>query len=403
MRKLEQTRDFIELYQYHVGKSEVPPQFFLWSCLSLIAACVSDRVWIERDAASQIYPNLYVFLIGPSGSGKEKAVTTAAKYTLGVDGIRLYNGMATKQALIDYLAAGGQKINGVTYVQDQKLYFVTEELANSLNTPALAQETVKLMTALFVRSTVPITEGTRTSGFIQVADSCINWLAGTTDDWMVECIPKSAIEGGLFARLLAVRGRRNYSIRYPEIIQPFDYDEVKAHLQERVTGYANMGGYFIMDDEARDYHNTWYRSRPAPDDVLLEPTFNRSDEMILRIACLLAMSAWDCTTSEYPHDRVTLVHLKRAIALYDTVVCEMPQVMKLTRQNPRVNHVEVVLDIVTRKGPVDRSTLLKRVGHKGMDREDMDRALLTLMQQSEVESFHYKDSKATWYGMVGRA
>ena len=75
----EGERQFIDLYMHMIGRSEVPRRFHFWSAMSLLAACVADRVWVKADIATKIYPNLYVFLVGPSGSGKEQAIKVVLK------------------------------------------------------------------------------------------------------------------------------------------------------------------------------------------------------------------------------------------------------------------------------------------------------------------------------------
>ena len=72
-------RHFLNLYMHMIGRSEVPRRFHFWSAMSLLAACVADRVWVKADIATKIYPNLYVFLVGPSGSGKEQAIKVVLK------------------------------------------------------------------------------------------------------------------------------------------------------------------------------------------------------------------------------------------------------------------------------------------------------------------------------------
>ena len=37
-------RHFLNLYMHMIGRSEVPRRFHFWSAMSLLAACVADRV-----------------------------------------------------------------------------------------------------------------------------------------------------------------------------------------------------------------------------------------------------------------------------------------------------------------------------------------------------------------------
>jgi hypothetical protein len=70
---LDHETNLLKLYMHIVGKDEIPTAYYLWTCLAMIAACVSDRVFFYRRRERPIYPNLYTILIGGSGSGKNVA------------------------------------------------------------------------------------------------------------------------------------------------------------------------------------------------------------------------------------------------------------------------------------------------------------------------------------------
>ena len=46
-RSEDYTNNFIRLYEYATGRSEVPWEFHFWSAISLIAALVADRVYVS--------------------------------------------------------------------------------------------------------------------------------------------------------------------------------------------------------------------------------------------------------------------------------------------------------------------------------------------------------------------
>src|SRR3990167_288066 len=112
MSILNETHNIVRLYMHHVGKSEVPDVYHLWSCLSLIAACVADRVWFRKFADTRIFPNLYVMLIGAPGGGKGTAINTVTKFVVEkpvAAKVQPYVGNITKQALIDELSTRQRK------------------------------------------------------------------------------------------------------------------------------------------------------------------------------------------------------------------------------------------------------------------------------------------------------
>lgn len=427
----EQPRDLLDLYLYHIGTSEVPTQFHFWACLSMISACVGDRVWVQTNAVNRVYPNLYVFLIGPSGSGKEKAISTAHKLVVEALGavkahyvanrrdesmvdklLSCYSGMSTKQNILEYLVLGA-KMDKVTRVRKStrsKFYFVTEELANSLNTPALAHELVKLMTALFVPSPAPMMEGTRVNGFVELSNICPNWLAGTTDEWLLECIPKTSIEGGFFARVCSVRGRRNYRQRCPQIIYPDDYDEVREEIRRRVESLLWLEGGYTLSDEARRYHDEWYMGRPEPQESVMEPAFNRADEMVYKLSLLLAIASWqgtfDSEGNVFGHEPlIELNHLQEAIHIWDNLAAEMPGTIRMANASTQSKDVDRLAEVISHYKQIMRSDLMRIVSSRGLNAERLDKALTTLIEGEEIKAHTEQLPGATkprrWYEWVG--
>lgn len=424
---LPQNPDLIDLYMYHVGQSEVPKQFHLWSCLSMIAACIGDRVWVQTNPVNRVYPNLYVFLVGPSGSGKEKAISTALKLTheglarlgnyyadMGADPqsvsqiLNIYSGMATKQSLLEFFVLGSKPdTRGVRRSTREKFYFITEELANSMNNPGLAHELVKLMTALFVPPSSPMMEGTRTSGFVELNQTCLNWLAGTTDEWLLECVPRTSIEGGFFARVLSVRGRRNYEQRFPQIIYPPDYQEVREEILRRVESMLWLQGSYSLSKDAQEYHDDWYNARPAPSEAVLEPAFNRADEMVHKLALIHAIADWPGTFDEQGnvtgHESVIeVVHLEDAIKLWESVSSEIQDTIKVANSSPVSRDVEVTMDILARAGDIWRTELMKKVHNRGLNKDRLDKALETLVDSGSVLTYtdDSSGSMRRWYRWV---
>ena len=150
------------------------------------------------------------------------------------------------------------------------VYFVTEELGACVRSGDLGQDLIATMTAFYVRPPLMV-DGTRQHGFVKLIDPCVNWLAGTTDEWMLRSVPKDAVEGGFVARVQVVRGQRNYSERYPRMIYPDDYEQVRAHLMSRIEDLLALEqGEFTLTDEAMAVHDAWYLNAKPPADSSLQ-------------------------------------------------------------------------------------------------------------------------------------
>ena len=192
--------------------------------MSLLAACVADRVWVKADIATKIYPKLYMFLVGPSGAGKSRRSKWYSNWSRAAIQSEPYAGKMTGPAMWEYLSKSGRVKWRARETQDrhdpQPLCVFRDggvgsmcEIRRSGAGSYCDYDRVLCSSPLMV-------DGTRQHGFVKLIDPCVNWLAGTTDEWMLRSVPKDAVEGGFVARVQVVRGQRNYAERFPRMIYP---------------------------------------------------------------------------------------------------------------------------------------------------------------------------------------
>lgn len=401
--------DFISRYLYHTGKTEVPPDFHRFACLSLLAASLGDRCWFIRDdAGGKIYPNLYVFLIGPSGSGKEKAIHTAARLAAAIPEFGLFASTGiTKQFLIDHLTRPASEMRPDE--PTNLMYLVTEELSMSIPSKELGNDLIKFMTGHYVKSGIPMNEGTRMHGQKRLVDPMMNWLAGTTDEWLTSAVEEDAIMGGFFARVLSVRGKRDGSVRYAEMVYPPDREKVKRHLLLRLEAYTKLRAEFVKTPEAKAYYTDWYEShdkRPSPTDPVMEAAFNRTDEMVHRLAMLIRLSLLDDVPGYPCTVPVDVAQFKEAIDLWASIMLNVPETLKRASATRDSSEVTNVADLIRRCGSIDHSTLLKRASNRGMNATQVKRAVSELEERGEIlkptfePSSHGKTKRMyTWAGV----
>lgn len=241
----------------------------------------------------------------------------------------------------------------------------------------------------------------RRNNTIFITGNCLNWLAGTTDDWLVEAVEKSAVMGGFFARVLSVRGRRSGDVRYAEIQYPPNYQEMRDALRLRLDTYAKMKACFVKTNAAAAYYKDWYEShekRPSPTDQLMEAAFNRTDEMVHRLALLLKLSSMEDIPGYFTEVPVDVVYFQQAIQMWNEVLQGVPETLKqaaATRESSDVNLVGALLQRVKK---LDHSNLLRRVSHYGMNADRVQRALRELEGRQDVRL----DVEAVGHGKTKR-
>ena len=123
--------------------------------------------------------------------GKEQAIKVVLKLVAEQQSkVNPYAGKMTGPAMWEYLSKSGEsEVEGrgkhkTVTTRNPCVYFVTEELGACVRSGDLGQDLIATMTAFYVRPPLMV-DGTRQHGFVKLIDPCVNWLAGTTDEWML--------------------------------------------------------------------------------------------------------------------------------------------------------------------------------------------------------------------------
>src|SRR5271168_3636843 len=99
-RKLE---SWIESFVAHTDNLESPTLFRKWAGIFTIAAAMEMKTWLQTS--SPLYPNLYVFIVGHPGVGKNRIIRVAKKYMAEIHEFHFAPTSLTGAALVDTLAA----------------------------------------------------------------------------------------------------------------------------------------------------------------------------------------------------------------------------------------------------------------------------------------------------------
>lgn len=374
---------FLSTYMRYTGVSVAPPAFHRWSGLAAIAASVADRVWVDSHS-QQLAPNLYVFLIGPSGVGKGIAINTMMRVLDAAGVTRLYNGMLTAQHLCDLL--GGRQNKHLL----PKVTLVTEELSLSIGDKLLADRLLRLATKLYECTPYEFTEGTRTHGTVAFRGHCVNWLAGTTQEWLRDSVPRSAVEGGFFARVNPVVHNSGLSRVSRPALDLSVFDGLVTQLQV----YAGLQGEMTLSPMADDIYWEWYEQRPLPSEPVMEPVWARVPIHILKLAMLLSLS-----------DGPTMVieerHITQARLLAEESLRHLPALIEYVALTPDTDGLRLVREAIRRAGELWHAPLMRKMMSHGLAGDDVRRHIDTLKQSGLIlDEPHGLRHHYTWLGRV---
>jgi hypothetical protein len=197
------------------------------------------------------------------------------------------------------------------------------------------------------------------------------------------------------------------------MIYPDDYEQVRAHLISRIEDLLSLEeGEFELDEEAIKVHDDWYLNAKPPGDSALLPSFNRADTLIYKLSLLLALAEWPGRESVNEDGEVVFDckirdrHVKEAIGLWNDLVWDMPETLKMANANPQSQDVEIVRKVIRKEESVLRSVLMQKVGSRGINKDRLDKAIDTLLAEESVKD-HSEVGRGNkprvWYTWEGGA
>lgn len=423
---------FIPTYMNFVGDSEVPHRYHYWICLGIVSACLAKRVYIRRGH-SQIFPNLYIFLIGPSGLGKNQAIDAgydiikAEGFQQDVNPHRVTS--FTAMGLVDYLGKKGKKGQSVNEVdQAPPMLILTPELRESLGSKVIASDTITHMTNMYSGKENPESDFKRAAGHTVMRGQVFNWWAGSTEEWLKECIPVSAMEGGFLPRVAVIREQESDKrILFPDVTsRP---KQVQNYLRKWAFLYTMLGNEdygrvereIRFDTQAREamlhwYHNVHEAHKPTIEE--LKPTWRRQTDLVFKLAMVNSIAdvrEWNFgpDTIEQFWERTKYVktpqdwsysmtiresHVDQAVRDSGVTMEAAPFLLDLVHSNPSIPNLVAVEKHIWNMRAVSRTDLARRFQRRLMARQ-LDQIIETLIDQGKVkiERRGGGKKKATFY------
>lgn len=392
--KLDTTSSFIDLYLHACGDTEVPLAYQLWSCISLLAATVNDRVWYEKFAGKKLAPNLYVGLIGPSANGKGEAIDNVVRLAQPHPAINIYNGRATPQYLFQWMGKNHKAEDG-QYYPSNKVLVVHEELSEAIDRGDSADRFIKFMTRHYTNRPYLAVDGTITRQMQEVRDPTINWLFGSTLDWMLDVFPPTAISGGTWGRIVGVYQGYNLDKRIRKPTAPYDYDHIIDHLHTRLEELLAIEGSFTLTQHAEIIETKWYDERESPTDESLVPAWKRQHDLVLKLAMLLSLS-------DGLDLRISGNHMSRAQTLSDLIMRKLGEIQAAAVTTPETKGISFAKQVLKGiKRPMLHTELLRKFYAKGLGgRDQLLHAIQTLEESGEIT--HRDGGRARMYMWVGK-
>lgn len=315
----------------------------LWCGISMVAGALERRVWLNVRSRPT-YPNLYVLLVGPPGTGKS-LIEDVKKFWRDTIEVGTHDSPAfhvaadsvTKASLIDEIDdAVSVRIKGVTVGQFkyQSLLVAAEEFEVLL--PHYDPEFIATLNSIYNNKEFH-SEKRRTGNHrvVELTNPQINLLGGVQPSYFVAHFPDYAWTTGLIRRIIMVYSEEGS--RLSLLTADSNTGQLRKHILQRLSQISDLYGPAKISNDALGKLDDWHMAGgpPRPDHSRLQNYVTSRTEFVMKLSIVSAVSR------NY-EPIVQSVDINRAIEWLIEVERRMPDVFRAMRGQSD----DLILDIL---------------------------------------------------------
>lgn len=358
MRRCEES--WIQTYLDYTANSKPPEIYHKWMAISVIAGALQRKVGIQRSYF-KIFPNQYIVLVGPPGTGKTTAMTLGTNFLEKIGRVHFTAQSASRAALIgemmDSLRAFDNPDAIIPDNEKDKKKFTQSAVTARINelSALLATDQINMiefLTDIYDYTNRKWEHSTRGHGKETIFHPCLNLISSTTQKRLIELIPKSAIEGGFVSRTLFIYAEA------PRKVDPF-YEfterehELAKKLDHDLKEISELSGEYCLTEEAMDFFRGWSMEFDMQlRDESIEGFLERKPAHLMKLAMLLSAAMDNSKIIEMRHFDEALLMLNEAEPL-------MIRAFKGAGNNKKAADMARILTQIRSQGVVDYGELLE--------------------------------------------
>ncbi len=354
--------DLIQDYLKYTANTESPTAYHLWACLGLISAALERRVQI-RWGHTEIFPNQYIMLIGPSGIRKGEPIVIARSFLEEI-GVNLIAEAITREALIRRMKNSSTSFEfpyedseGQDTIKWQcAVSCVIEEMAVFLEgDPRFMADLTNWYDARG-----KWTYETKNQGTDEVNGVCLNILGSMAPDWIPQVIPSSAIGGGFTSRVIfVVEHRKGRTITNPNAV--VTDKQLQENILADLEAVKSISGEMIFSPAALEMYEGWYAGEekkisggnPPIQDPRFSGYVSRRATHVKKIS--MAISAARSSSLV-----ITEFDLKRSILLLEQVELNMPETFERLGRAMYAEQTQLIMNFIRERGSSTRREVMKQ-------------------------------------------
>jgi len=358
--------NWIESFVEYTAETEPPESYRRWVGIGVVAACLQRKCWFMWH--TELYPNLYIILVGPAGKAQKSTAMTLGRKFLMKQGVVLAAEATTREALIRSINDSQRNASdGIIPVYHNSLTVFSSEFSVFLG---FRNQQLIMDLCDWFDCISPWKYKTKDkSKSDEIANLWVNIIAATTPETLRASLPPEALVN-LTSRMICVYERKKGKIVYlpPGInlklfSSKFDGRVAKdlKVLEEKLVNDLHeitaMMGEFVVTEE---FANEWikfkdhHEQNPIFENTIISSYDARRQTHVLKISMVASAARNSDMIMDTPDLKYAIRHLSRAEK-------NMLHSFEGVGESTQAALMAKVIGILAGKGEMKRSELMDMV------------------------------------------
>jgi len=269
-----------------------PPLMRKWAAISFVAAAMERKIWV-RSMGSDLYPNLYVFLVGPPGVGKGVAINAGERIIREVPDLMIGPTDMTAASLIDALHEAVRRVilrGEIPFAEFNSLTILSRELG--VLVPAWETTLMNNLTDIYDGFTIEQKRRGRDLK-IKIKNPQVNLLGACTPSYLHDVMPSGAWDQGFISRsILIYSGDKVVPDPFAEEALSSFMKRMETDLLHDLKTISSEFGRLAFTTPAATAIKAWISGgcRPEPEHIKLRSYNARRISHLLKLCMVASLS-----------------------------------------------------------------------------------------------------------------
>jgi len=312
-------------------------------------------VWV-RTQGMDLFPNLYLILVGPPGVGKSVVLSQSERLLRAIPDIVVAPSNVSSASLIDTLSDAKRRIVRPAAIPNYLEYNAVIAVASELGVflPTYEPAFMNLLTKVYDGEPIEDRKRTRSVN-VKIDKPILSLLSGTTPSYLNSLLPEGAWDQGFTSRSIPVYSGDRVILN-PFQDEAFDrLEKLYGDLLYDIKSISTIVGRVNFESDASDAIIAWHSAGgpPVPEHGKLLHYIPRRTAHVLKLCIIAAVSRGGFV--------ITLEDFERARGWLLEAENYMPEIFKAMISSPDGQMMDEVWEIVWKYWTKNKKAIPERM------------------------------------------